>query len=70
MIAPYNDYAIRNVFLESGHFPVTSFFALPVLVLSGNRIWSGVSSKLALSVCELVPIWYVMAVVCGIILEP
>ena len=70
MIAPYNDYAIRNFFLASGHFPVTPFFVLTVLVLIGNRILSGVSSKLALSVCELVLIWYVMAVVCGIILEP
>ena len=35
-----------------------------------QRILSGVSPKLALSVCELVPIWCVMAIVCGIILEP
>ena len=53
MIAPYNDYVIRNVFLAGGHFPVAPFFVLTVLVLIGNRILSGVSPKLALSVREL-----------------
>ena len=28
LIAPYNDYVIRNVFLAGGHFPVGPFFVL------------------------------------------
>lgn len=31
MIAPYNDYVIRNVFLAGGHFPVGPFFVLTIL---------------------------------------
>ena len=26
LIAPYNDYVIRNIFLAGGHFPVGPFF--------------------------------------------
>ncbi len=66
LIAPYNDYVIRNVFLAGGHFPVGPFFVLTFLVLVGNRILSAVSPKLALSAGELVTIWCIMAAASGI----
>ena len=66
LIAPYNDYVIRNVFLAGGHFPVGPFFVLTVLVLIGNRILSAASPKLTLSARELVTIWCIMAVAAGI----
>ena len=45
LIAPYNDYVIRSVFLAGGHFPVGPFFVLTVLVLMGNRLLSAVSRE-------------------------
>ena len=66
LIAPYNDYVIRNVFLAGGHFPVGPFFVLTILVLIGNRILSAVSPKLTLSAGELVTIWCIMAAASGI----
>ena len=66
LIAPYNDYVIRGVFLAGGHFPVGPFFVLTILVLIGNRILSAVSPKLALSPGELVTIWCIMAAASGI----
>ena len=33
LIAPYNDYVIRNIFLAGGHFPVGPFFIITVLSL-------------------------------------
>ena len=30
LIAPYNDYVIRNVFLAGGHFPVGPFFVFAI----------------------------------------
>ena len=32
LIAPYNDYVIRNVFLAGGHFPVGPFFVFAILM--------------------------------------
>ena len=66
LIAPYNDFVIRNVFLAGGHFPVGPFFLLTVLVLIGNRISSAIHPKLALSPRELVTIWCIMAAAAGI----
>ena len=66
LIAPYNDYVIRSVFLAGGHFPVGPFFVLTVLVLIGNRLLTAVSPKLALSAAELVTIWCIMAAAAGI----
>ena len=66
LIAPYNDYVIRNIFLAGGHFPVGPFFVLTILVLIGNRLLTAVSPKLALSAAELVTIWCIMAAADGI----
>ena len=66
LIAPYNDYVIRSVFLAGGHFPVGPFFVLTILVLIGNRLLTAVSPKLALSAAELVTIWCIMAAAAGI----
>ena len=66
LIAPYNDYVIRSVFLSGGHFPVGPFFVLTILVLIGNRLLTAVSPKLALSAAELVTIWCIMAAASGI----
>ena len=38
LLAPYNDYVIRNIFLAGGHFPVAPFFVLTILVLGINVI--------------------------------
>ena len=66
LIAPYNDYVIRSVFLAGGHFPVGPFFVLTILVLIGNRLLTAVSPKLAFSAAELVTIWCIMAAASGI----
>jgi len=66
LIAPYNDYVIRSVFLSGGHFPVGPFFVLTILVLIGNHLLTAVSPKLALSAAELVTIWCIMAAASGI----
>ena len=66
LIAPYNDYVIRNVFLAGGHFPVGPFFVLTVLVLVVNVILKRVSPKLALSPQELITIWCIMIAAAGI----
>ena len=38
LLAPYNDYVIRNIFLAGGHFPVAPFFILTIFVLAINGI--------------------------------
>ena len=66
LIAPYNDYVIRNIFLAGGHFPVGPFFVLTVLVLVVNVILRRVNPKLALSSGELITIWCIMIAAAGI----
>jgi len=66
LIAPYNDYVIRNVFLAGGHFPVGPLFVLTILVLVVNVILRSVNPRLALSARELVTIWVIMTAAAGI----
>ncbi|MBD3181355.1 hypothetical protein GF312_03620 [Candidatus Poribacteria bacterium] len=66
LIAPYNDYVIRNVFLAGGHFPVGPFFVLTILVLFVNAVLKRINPKIALSQRELVAIWCIMAAASGI----
>ena len=66
LIAPYNDYVIRNVFLAGGHFPVGPFVVLTIFVLFVNVIFRRINPKLALSSQELITIWCIMAVASGI----
>ena len=66
LIAPYNDYVIRNVFLAGGHFPVGPFFILTILVLIVNVTLRRINPKLALSSQELVTIWCIMLAPAGI----
>ena len=48
LIAPYNDFVIRNTFLAGGHFPLAPFFALTVLALVVNSVLRSLHPKLAL----------------------
>ncbi len=66
LIAPYNDYVIRNIFLAGGHFPVGPFFVLILLVLGVNGILREMHPKSALSAPELVTIWCIMIAAAGI----
>lgn len=66
LVAPYNDYVIRNVFLAGGHFPVGPFFILTVLVLCVNVILRKINPKSVLSAQELVTIWCIMLAPAGI----
>ncbi len=66
LIAPYNDYVIRNTFLAGGHFPVAPFFVLTILVLVINTILRGINPRLALSSHELITIWCIMIAAAGI----
>ena len=66
LIAPYNDFVIRNTFLAGGHFPLAPFFVLTVLALVVNSILRFLHPKLALSSQELVVIWCIMIAVAGI----
>jgi len=66
LIAPYNDYVIRNIFLAGGHFPVGPFFVLAILVLLVNVILRSINPKVALSSQELVTIWCIMIAAAGI----
>ena len=66
LIAPYNDFVIRNTFLAGGHFPLAPFFALTVLALVVNSVLRFLHPKLALSSQELIVIWCIMIAVAGI----
>ena len=66
LVAPYNDYVIRNVFLAGGHFPVGPFFVLTILILCVNVILKKVNPKHALSAQELIAIWCIMIAAAGI----
>ena len=66
LIAPYNDFVIRNTFLAGGHFPLAPFFVLTVLALVVNSILRFLHPKLALSSQELIVIWCIMIAVAGI----
>ena len=66
LIAPYNDYVIRNIFLAGGHFPVAPFFVLTCLVLVVNVLLKKSHPKSALSPQELVTIWCIMIAAAGI----
>ena len=66
LIAPYNDYVIRNTFLAGGHFPLAPFFVLTVLALVVNSVLRFLHPKLALSSQELVVIWCLMIAAAGI----
>ena len=66
LIAPYNDFVIRNTFLAGGHFPLAPFFVLTVLALVVNSVLRSLHPKLALSAQELVVIWCIMIAVAGI----
>ena len=66
LIAPYNDFVIRNTFLAGGHFPLAPFFALTVLALVVNSVLRFFHPKLALSSQELIVIWCIMIAVAGI----
>ena len=66
LVAPYNDYVIRSVFLAGGHFPVAPFFVLTILTLVVNTILRGINPKLSLSPRELITIWCIMAAASGI----
>ena len=56
LVAPYNDYVIRNVFLAGGHFPVGPFFVLATLILIGNSILKKIHPSTVLTASELVTI--------------
>ena len=66
LVAPYNDYVIRNVFLAGGHFPVGPFFVLATLILIGNSILKKIHPSTVLTASELVTIWCIMAAASGI----
>lgn len=66
LIAPYNDYVIRNVFLAGGHFPVGPFFTLTFLILIINVILRKINPKYALSPQELITVWCIMIASAGI----
>ena len=66
LIAPYNDYVIRNIFLAGGHFPVGPFFVVTVLVLLVNTIVRKLNPSSALKPSEIVIIWCIMIVAVGI----
>ena len=66
LIAPYNDYVIRNTFLAGGHFPLAPFFVLTILTLIVNSSLRLLSPKLALSSRELIVIWCIMIAAAGI----
>ena len=66
MLAPYNDYVIRNTFLAGGHFPLGPFFVLSVLVLVTNSVLVHLKPKIAFSSQDLVVIWCIMIAAAGI----
>ena len=66
LIAPYNDYVIRNIFLAGGHFPVGPFFVITVLILLVNVLVRKIHPRSALKPQEIVTIWCIMAVASGI----
>ena len=66
LIAPYNDYVIRNTFLAGGHFPLGPFFVLTILTLIVNSCLRLLSPKRALSSQELIIIWCIMIAAAGI----
>lgn len=66
LVAPYNDYVIRNVFLAGGHFPVGPFFILTILILGINVALRKINPKYALSPQELITIWCIMLAPAGI----
>ena len=66
LIAPYNDFVIRNVFLAGGHFPVGPFFVLAILIMIGNSILKKIHPSTVLTTSELVTIWCIMAAASGI----
>ena len=66
LLAPYNDYVIRNIFLAGGHFPVGPFFILIIFVLGINVILKHINPKSAFSPGELITIWCIMLAPAGI----
>ncbi len=66
LIAPYNDYVIRGIFLAGGHFPVAPFFVLTILSLIVNTILRRINPKFALSSQELITVWCIMIAAAGI----
>lgn len=56
LIAPYNDYVIRNIFLAGGHFPVGPFFVITVLILLVNVVIRKIAPRSALQPKEIVTI--------------
>ena len=66
LIAPYNDYVIRNIFLAGGHFPVGPFFVITVLILLVNVVIRKIAPRSALQPKEIVTIWCIMIVAVGI----
>lgn len=66
LVAPYNDYVIRGVFLAGGHFPVGPLFILNILILIINVPLKKINPKLGLSPQELIIIWCIMIVAAGI----
>ena len=66
LIAPYNDYVIRNVFLAGGHFPVGPLFTLVFLILIVNVILRKINTKYGFSPQELITIWCIMIAAAGI----
>ena len=66
LLAPYNDYVIRNIFLAGGHFPVGPFFVLTIFVLGINVLLKRVRPTSAFSSGELVTIWCIMLAPAGI----
>jgi hypothetical protein len=66
LVAPYNDYVIRNVFLAGGHFPVGPFFVLTILILCINVALKRINPKYALSAQELITVWCIMLAPAGI----
>ena len=49
LLAPYNDYVIRNTFLAGGHFPLGPFFVLSVLALLVNSALMHLNPKISFS---------------------
>ncbi len=66
LLAPYNDYVIRNIFLAGGHFPVAPFFVLTILVLGINGILKQLHPTSAFTSSELITIWCIMLAPAGI----